>query len=650
MVFKYSFRFIMPLLGVAAIAGLSACGDENTTIMTTPQMMEAYEALPECTSDNEGRWVYVKDSAETYYCAENKWLAVSGREGKDGEDGASCMVTPLGDKSGYKVFCGGDSVGVLLNGTAGKNGLNGTNGTSGSDGKDGEDGASCMVTPLGDKSGYKIFCGGDSVGVLLNGVAGKNGLNGTNGTNGNDGENGVTPQLRINAETNYWEVSYDNGATWNSTDVLATGPQGENGTNGTNGSDGENGITPQLRINAETNHWEVSYDNGTTWSDTGVLATGPQGESGSNGTNGNDGENGVTPQLRINAETNYWEVSYDNGATWNSTDVLATGPQGENGTNGTNGSDGENGVTPQLRINTETNHWEVSYDNGATWSDMGVSASGPSEQSSSSVSSSSFAQSSSSTGVAAPCNTEAGNNCVYGTLTDSRDGQTYRTITIGSQTWMAQNLNYRYIQQTDGGAEADSSSYCLGDDGTGDRGAANCAAYGRLYLWSAAMDSVARFSETGKGCGYCPVSGDGSDCLETYKCNENGDTVRGACPAGWHLPSREEFETLIATVGGEDVAGLMLKAQYSWNDNSTTGESGNGVDAYGFSALSVGELMLEWTGYSYHSPGTWTYFWSTSEYLSSTAEFLWLTSSENARVHYIVGQKYHGYPVRCVKN
>jgi uncharacterized protein (TIGR02145 family) len=330
--------------------------------------------------------------------------------------------------------------------------------------------------------------------------------------------------------------------------------------------------------------------------------------------------------------------------------VLATGPQGENGINGTNGNDGENGVTPQLRINTETNHWEVSYDNGATWSDMGVSASGPSEQSSSSVSSSSFAQSSSSTGEPTPCNTEAGNNCVYGTLIDSRDGQTYRTITIGSQTWMAQNLNYRYIQQTDGGTEADSSSYCFGDDGTGDRGAANCAAYGRLYLWSAAMDSVARFSETGKGCGYCPVSGDGSDCLETYKCNENGDTVRGACPTGWHLPSREEFETLIAAVGGEDVAGSMLKAQYSWNDNSTTGESGNGVDAYGFSALSVGELMLEWTGYSYHSPGTWTYFWSTSEYLSSTAEFLWLTTSENARVHYIVGQKYHGYPVRCVKN
>ena len=420
--------------------------------------------------------------------------------------------------------------------------------------------------------------------------------------------------------------------------MLATGPQGENGTNGTNGSDGENGVTPQLRINAETNYWEVSYDNGATWTSTGVLATGPQGESGSNGTNGNDGKNGITPQLHINAETNYWEVSYDNGTTWTSTGVLATGPQGENGTNGTNGNDGENGVTPQLRINAETNHWEVSYDNGTTWSDMGVSASGPS------MSSSSSAQSSSSTGETAPCNTEAGNNCVYGTLIDSRDGQTYRTITIGSQTWMAQNLNYRYIQQTYGGTEADSSSYCFGDDGTGDRGAANCAAYGRLYIWSAAMDSVARFSETARGCGHCLTD------FENYKCDaENGDTVRGVCPAGWHLPSEDEFETLIATVGGEDVAGLMLKAQYSWNDNST-GESGNGVDAYGFSALAVGNSYQANGGVRYSSLGDYSELWSSSEETPIVARYLWVTTFDNARTHNILGSKSFGHPVRCVKN
>jgi hypothetical protein len=66
--------------------------------------------------------------------------------------------------------------------------------------------------------------------------------------------------------------------------------------------------------------------------------------------------------------------------------------------------------------------------------------------------------------VASPCKTETEDNCEYGTLTDDRDGQTYKTVKIGDQWWMAENLNYRYIQQTFEGAEEDSSSYCYNDD------------------------------------------------------------------------------------------------------------------------------------------------------------------------------------------
>lgn len=162
-----------------------------------------------------------------------------------------------------------------------------------------------------------------------------------NGTDGN------TPQLRINGETNFWEVSYDNGATWTPLGVKATGE---------NGQDGSDGITPQLRINNETNYWEVSYDNGATWASLNVKATGE---------NGQDGNDGVSPKLTIGAD-DYWYVSYDNGQSWQPLGVKQSGSV----------ITGADGKTPQLRINTETNFWEVSYDDGASWASLGVKATG----------------------------------------------------------------------------------------------------------------------------------------------------------------------------------------------------------------------------------------------------------------------------------
>lgn len=152
-----------------------------------------------------------------------------------------------------------------------------------------------------------------------------------------------------------------------------------------------------------------------------------------------------------------------------------------------------------------------------------------------------------------------------GQLRDSRDGQTYRTVTIGNQTWMAQNLNY----ETE-------DSYCYDDK------PANCATYGRLYVWDAALD---------------------------------------ACPSGWRLPSKEEFEVLLVAVGGipdaEEVskwngAGKMLKSVTGWN--SKEGKSGNGSDAFGFSALPAG-AMDDQCGHGYVSDnkGNLTSFWSSTE-------------------------------------
>ena len=156
-------------------------------------------------------------------------------------------------------------------------------------------------------------------------------------------------------------------------------------------------------------------------------------------------------------------------------------------------------------------------------------------------------------------------------LVDDRDGKTYKTVVIGSQTWMAENLKYE-----------SANSYCYGGD------TANCTKYGRLYTWAIAMDSAGTWSENGKGCGY------GETCSPT-------SPVRGVCPKGWHIPSKGEISVLYDNVGGENVAGKMLKSTSGWS------ESGNGTDSFGFNALPSGYKDGETGEYVYG--GTIENFW-----------------------------------------
>ena len=205
---------------------------------------------------------------------------------------------------------------------------------------------------------------------------------------------------------------------------------------------------------------------------------------------------------------------------------------------------------------------------------------------------------------------------VEGYLFDSRDGKFYRTVTIGTQIWMAENLNY---------VTAKSSCY----DGNLD----NCTKYGRLYSWAAAMDSAGIWSTNGKGCGYC-------FCSPTYP-------VRGICPEGWHLPTETEWETLTTAVGGKSVAGKMLKSTSGWIEYN--GESGNGTDAYGFSALPAGICDnlhgdLDCSEESYHSR-----FWSSTRNLEYTAANIRLYHKYN-KVLFQNNNVMGLFSVRCVKD
>jgi uncharacterized protein (TIGR02145 family) len=211
-------------------------------------------------------------------------------------------------------------------------------------------------------------------------------------------------------------------------------------------------------------------------------------------------------------------------------------------------------------------------------------------------------------------------DAIANTLKDLRDGQTYKTVKIGEQIWMAENLNYAYLQRT---SELDSSSFFFNDS------AEYCGKFGRLYTWAAAMDSAGSFSTNGKGCGYSETCNVASEASATL--------VRGVCHDGWHLPSQTEWNILFMATSSD--AGTTLKSSSGW----TSG--GNGTDDFGFSALPAGRY-----GYGeYDCEDFHAFFWSSTEYGSYGAYNMYLNYNYDS-AYMKHNDKYYGFSVRCVKD
>ena len=179
MINKNLSKTLMPFFATAVLAAFSACGDEITEVtqIVGMQLVEEGDALPKCTKDNEGALVYSVDSAAAYYCVNRKWTTMKGKDGKDGVDGKDGK-NGVDGKNGKDGKNGVDG----KNGENGKDGNDGKNGKNGENGKDGSDGKSCTVVAI--DNGYKIVCGGDSVGVVLNGEDGQDGAKGDTGVAG----------------------------------------------------------------------------------------------------------------------------------------------------------------------------------------------------------------------------------------------------------------------------------------------------------------------------------------------------------------------------------------------------------------------------------------------------------------------------------
>jgi hypothetical protein len=223
---------------------------------------------------------------------------------------------------------------------------------------------------------------------------------------------------------------------------------------------------------------------------------------------------------------------------------------------------------------------------------------------------------------------QAGGN--FGEFTDARDGQKYRTVKIGSQVWIAENLNYK--------PESGHAYRYGGDESLHDK-------YGRLYDWEAA---------------------------------------RAVSPAGWHLPSLDEWVDLLIAVSGKslwgpmvpeipplsydslyvydadgippylrrqrpawygnDVAGGKLKATSGWDDFE--GKSGNGSDDYGFSALPGGYCIPGKGLYGVGERGQW---WTATEHSAGVNTSLNMYHiNDYARGLLCLWNR--GFSVRCVRD
>ena len=197
------------------------------------------------------------------------------------------------------------------------------------------------------------------------------------------------------------------------------------------------------------------------------------------------------------------------------------------------------------------------------------------------------------------------------------DGNSYDTVRIGDQTWMAENLNVSRFRNGDTIFEAKTTeefikagenqqpAWCYYDFNPN-----NGDMYGKLYNWHAVNDS------------------------------------RGIAKEGWHVPSDDEWNDLVAYLGGENIAGKKIKSSVGWENN------GNGSNSCNFNAVPAGLRVSLSTGGYFNRLFEQAFFWSSTEYnIKETG--LALYRHLDCKDDVIFGStnfKSYGFSIRCIKN
>ena len=187
-------------------------------------------------------------------------------------------------------------------------------------------------------------------------------------------------------------------------------------------------------------------------------------------------------------------------------------------------------------------------------------------------------------------------------MTDPRSKTGYRTLNIGTQTWMAENL---YYNDSENYPSMQGRSWVWNAEKNSDE---------RLYTWSAAIDSV-YWASKGKTCG---------NIGESKKSCGLPEKVQGICPDGWHVPTITEYKQLEAwfteTETKKSDVNFVLSKRENGNYNPDTG---------------------------YSDRGNFDYFWTSTEIDGTKASVWKINNDENS---FIENEKRNGSSVRCVKD
>ncbi len=660
---------------------LSACGEDSTTekIVEVATERTAVVAdvseLPKCNKDNEGGHAYVKGETSERICVDGKWFALKESEGVSDFD-FSCTTKELKDKSGLKIICNGDSIGVVLNGAKGKDGANGKDGAKGDKGDDGEQGdtgVGCSVAEQTDST-VTIKCGEKSFDLKFGGNGGADDadtleLDSEKIAISLDTLSGLSQKGPFLKGSMVYLYELSDGRTLKQTNGNFTSVITSDDGRYTFQSrdlasqyalivvDGKyrNEVTGKptstaIKLQAYTNmlmrksanvnlltHLEkdrVFYlvtKKGMTvraakkqaqaeiFKQFYIDTTGFKGESEDLDVFGSSDADAALLAISILLQGDSSETALSVLLTEISNDMATDGKWDGDDAAATKAAiaDGVFFVDlPAIRKNVEG--WGLS--NGKSVGEFeklienyivatyGVEACGDGDNGEERIVSNKWSQFDGKTlycfdGILGKKSERYFNpNVEYGGMIDKRTRKLYRTVAIGGNIWMAENLNYEV-----------KNSYCYNNS------ASYAEYYGRLYTWSAAVGK----SE--------------ADCYDKY-CTLPAK-VQGICPEGWHLPSKSEWEALLTAVGGQSTAGKILLSQ------KVCGVNNYGVDSLGFSTRTAGHR--EPSG-NFDGEGYFANFWSSTQDGSRAYHVDMGCRIEN--VELLPNSKSYAFSVRCVKD